>query len=192
MKGKILIAALICAGPAAAAEQVKDTSFVDAQGHRVQQLEAVVEAPVAKVWEAFTTDAGFSSWAAPMAHVTLGNDGMIEASYSQAAKVGDPDNIRNRIVAYVPEHLLVLANEHAPKGAPFDAEAFSKIRTVIEFQDLGGNRTKVIESGVGYGDGPAFDSVYKHFHWGNAYEFQLLGDRFTKGPVDWKKETATK
>ncbi len=187
---KILIAALICASPAAA--QVKDTSFVDGEGHRVQQLEMVIDAPVKNVWEAFTTDAGFASWAAPVAHVTLGNDGMIEASYSLTAKIGDPDNIRNRIVAYLPERLLVLANDHAPAGAPFDAAAFSKIRTVLEFQDLGGGRTKVIESGVGYGDGPAFDSVYKHFRAGNAYEFQLLGNLFTRGPVDWKKEMVTK
>lgn len=175
----------------AAQAQVKDTSYVDGAGHRVQQLEAVIAAPVAKVWDAFATDDGFASWAAPVAHVTLANDGMIEASYSTSAKIGDPDNIRNRIVAYVPGHLLVLANEHAPKGAPFDAEAFAKIRTIIEFQDTGDGKTRVIESGVGYGDGAAFDSVYKHFRAGNAYEFRLLADRFTKGPVDWKAEAAT-
>ncbi|HWA90654.1 MAG TPA: SRPBCC domain-containing protein [Rhizomicrobium sp.] len=171
----------------AAEAQVKDTSFVDSSGHRVQQLEAVIAAPADKVWNAFVTDKGFASWAAPVAHVTLANDGMIEASYDRNAKIGDPDNIRNRIVAYVPGRLLVLANDHAPKSAPFSAEAFSKIRTVIEFQDLGDGKTRVIESGVGYGDGADFDGVYKHFRAGNAYEFQLLSDLFTKGPVDWSK-----
>lgn len=169
----------------AAQAEVKDTSYRDAGGHRVQQLETVIAAPVAKVWAAFTTDAGFQSWAAPVAHVTLGNDGMIEASYKKSAKIGDPDNIKNRIVAYVPERVLVLANENAPKGAPFDAEAFTKIRTIIEFQDLGDGRTRVVESGVGYGEGAEFDSVYKHFRAGNEYEFELLADLFTKGPVDW-------
>ena len=184
----ILIAALVCAAAAqAGAAEVKDTSYRDAKGMRVQQLQAEIAAPVAKVWEAFTTDAGFAAWAAPMAHVTLANDGMIEASYSRAAKVGDPDNIKNRIVAYVPERVLVLANENAPRNAPFDAAAFTKIRTVIEFQDLGNGRTRVVESGVGYGEGAGFDSVYKHFTAGNAFEFQLLADRFTKGPVDWSK-----
>lgn len=183
---KILIATLVCAAAAAQAG-VKDTSYRDTKGMRVQQLEVEIEAPVAKVWEAFTTDAGFVTWAAPMAHITLGNDGMIEASYSKAAKVGDPDNIKNRIVAYVPERVLVLANENAPKNAPFDVNAFTKIRTVIEFQDLGNGRTRVVESGVGYGEGPAFDSVYKHLTAGNAFEFQLLSDRFAKGPVDWSK-----
>ena len=171
----------------AAQAQVKDTSFVDASGHRVQQLQADIAAPPAKVWEALTTDKGFEGWGAPFAHVTLANDGMIEASYDANAKVGDPDNIRNRIVAYVPERVLVFTNEHAPKGVPFSAEAFAKIRTTVELQDLGNGRTHVIESGVGYGEGADFDGVYKHFRAGNAFEFQLLADLFTKGPVDWSK-----
>jgi uncharacterized protein YndB with AHSA1/START domain len=181
-----LAGAVLCALPAAA--QVKDTSFRDADGHRVQQLEAIVQAPPAKVWAAFTTDAGFSSWAVPVAHITLANDGMMESSYRLDGKVGDPDNIRNQIVAYVPNHLLVIHNVHVPKGAPFKPEFIDKIRTVIELQDLGDGRTRVIESGVGYGEGPGFDDLYKHFSAGNAEEFGLLAKLFVSGPVDWKKE----
>jgi uncharacterized protein YndB with AHSA1/START domain len=172
----------------AADAATKDTSFRDADGHRVQQLELTVEASPAKVWWALTTSEGFESWAAPVAHVTLGNDGMIEASYLMTARIGDPDNIRNRIVAYVPEHLLVLRNEHAPKNIPFSADAFSHICTVIELQDLGGGQTRVIESGVGYGEGKDFDSVYAHFRAGNAQEFDLLAKSLTSGPIDWKSE----
>ena len=101
MKVGLVFSLLLLATPAVAAGQpgsdaVKDTSYVDAQGHRVQQLVADVDAPVADVWSAFATDEGFASWAAPVAHVTLKNDGMIEASYSPTAKIGDADNIRNR------------------------------------------------------------------------------------------------
>jgi uncharacterized protein YndB with AHSA1/START domain len=185
---KVLYAlcATFCAMPAAA--QVKDTSHRDGEGHRVQQLEAIVNAPVAKVWAAFTTDAGFESWATPMAHVTPGNGGMIEASYLPTSKIGDPENIRNRMVVYWPNHLLVLHNEHAPKNGPFKPEIIDKIRTVIEFQDMGDGRTRVIESGIGYGEGPDFDSMYAHFRDGNAEEFGLLAKSFISGPVDWKAE----
>jgi len=185
---KVLYAlcAMLCAAPVAA--QMKDTSHRDAEGRRVQQLEAIVNAPVTKVWEAFTTDAGFESWATPMAHVTPGNGGMIEASYLPTSKIGDPENIRNRMVVYWPNHLLVLHNEHAPKNGPFKQEIIDKIRTVIEFQDLGDGRTRVIESGVGYGEGPDFDSMYAHFRDGNAEEFALLAKSFISGRVDWKAE----
>jgi uncharacterized protein YndB with AHSA1/START domain len=182
-----LSAALLC-GTAQA--QVKDTSFRDAEGHRVQQLELVVNATPAKVWEAFTTDKGFSGWAVPVAHVTLGNDGMMESSYKLDGKIGDPDNIKNRIVAYVPEHLLIIHNVHVPKGAPFKPEFIDKIRTIIEIDDLGGGRMRVVESGVGYGEGPGFDDLYKHFHDGNAEEFGELVSYLANGPVDWKAELA--
>jgi uncharacterized protein YndB with AHSA1/START domain len=180
-------AALLCG---AAQAQVKDTSFRDADGHRVQQLELVVSATPAKVWEAFTTDKGFSGWAVPVAHITLGNDGMMESTYKLDGRIGDPDNIRNQIVAYVPEHLLVIHNVHVPKGAPFKPEFIDKIRTVIEIDDLGVGRTRVVESGVGYGEGPGFDDLYKHFSAGNAEEFADLAKYLASGPVDWKTELA--
>lgn len=175
---------------AAHAGAVKDTSFKDATGHWVQQLETTIDAPVAKVWWALTTSEGFQTWAAPVAHIDLGNDGMIEASYLMTAKVGDPDNIRNRIVAYVPEHLLVLRNEHAPKNAPFSGEAFAKVRTIIELQDTGNGKTRVVETSVGYDDSAASQNVYKHFRSGNAEEFAMLDKSLTSGPVDWKAELA--
>ncbi|HVU22002.1 MAG TPA: SRPBCC domain-containing protein [Rhizomicrobium sp.] len=175
---------------AAQAGTVNDTSYRDALGHRVQQLELTVPVPASKVWAALTTDQGFQSWAAPVAHVTLGNDGMIEASYRMDAKIGDPDNIRNRIVAYVPEHLLVLRNEHAPKNAPFDAEAFGRVRTIIELENVGNGRTLVRETSVGYDESAASESVFAHFQSGNAEEFKLLEKALISGPVDWKAEMA--
>ena len=57
------------------------------------------------------------------------------------------------------------------------------------FEAVGG-KTRVTESGVGYGEGAGYDSMYRHFHDGNAEEFGALADSFTKGPVDWKAEAA--
>jgi uncharacterized protein YndB with AHSA1/START domain len=182
--------ALVSAQAWADTTAVKDTSFRDSDGRRVQQVGIDIDAPVAKVWAAFVTDAGFQSWAAPVAHVTLGNDGMIEASYRMTSKIGDPDNIRNRIVAYLPERLLVLHNEHVPRRGPFKQEVIDKIRTVIQFEDLGNGRTRVIESGVGYGESPDFDSMYTHFRDGNAEELEALAQSFKTGPIDWKAEDA--
>lgn len=182
-----LVLGLVISGAAAAASApiVQDTSFRDASGHRVQQLRVDIDAPVAQVWAAFATSDGFRTWAAPVAQVDLRNDGMIEASYSMRARIGDADNIRNLIVAYVPERLMVLQNVNAPANAPFDRELFKTIRTVIEFQDLGNGRTRIIQTGVGYGDGAAYENLYTHFHSGNAQAFQMLAQRFITGPIDW-------
>jgi uncharacterized protein YndB with AHSA1/START domain len=194
LRNSALALAILAAAPALADPQpikTEDTSFRDAEGHRVQQISVIVEAPVKNVWKAFTTDEGFTRWAVPVGHITLGNDGMMESSYRLSSKIGDPDNIKNRIVAYLPERLIVLHNEHVPKGAPFDPVLIATLRTVIELQDLGDGRTKVTESGVGYGEGPGYDSMYAHFRDGNAEELASLAQSFRIGPVDWKAE-ATK
>ena len=190
MKYVALSVLLAVAPAAAAAPVVKDTSFRAADGSRVQQLEIVIDAPPQKVWAALTTDAGFTGWAAPVAHVTLANDGMIEASYSLSAKIGDPDNIRNQIVAYVPNRMLTFHNVHVPNGAPFKPAVIGKIRTVILLDDLGDGRTRVTESGVGYGEGTDFDDMFEHFRSGNAEEFAALARYLTSGPVDWKAMAA--
>jgi uncharacterized protein YndB with AHSA1/START domain len=181
---RIAVALLALTVPAAAAD-IKDTSYREAGGARVQQLELVVKATPAQVWAALTTDEGFTGWASPMAHVTLANDGMIEASYSIKSKVGDAENIRNTIVAYLPNRLLVLHNAHVPKGAPFKQDVIDKIRTVIVIDDLGDGRVRITESGVGYGEGADFDSMYDHFRSGNMEEFASLAAYLGGKRADW-------
>lgn len=184
----LLLFAALPAVALAAPVEVKDSSFRDAGGHRVQQLSTVVPASVADVWKAFTTDDGFERWAVPVAHITLGNDGMMESSYSLTAKIGDPDNIKNRIVAYFPEKLIVMQNAHVPKGAPFDPVLIATLRTIITFEPVDATHTRVTEAQVGYGEGAGYDTMYQHFRDGNAYALQSLANSFISGPVDWKAE----
>lgn len=185
----LALSVLLLAAPAAAAEPVvKDTSYREPNGMRVQQTEMVVPVSPAKVWDAFMTDAGFMGWAAPVAHVTPGVDGMMEATYRLSGHIGDPDNIRNQIVAYVPLRMLAMHNVHVPKGAPFSQEFIDKIRTVVLIDDLGNGSSRVTLSAVGYGEGKGFDDMFKHFSAGNAEEMASLAHYLLHGPVDWKKE----
>lgn len=164
--------------------EVTNSSYVEADGDRVLQLSIVVKATPAQVWRAFTTGEGYREWVAPVAQIELAVDGMIEASYNAAAKIGDPDNIRNRIVAYVPERMLSIRNVQAPKALPH-RDLFPRISTTIELEDLGQGRTRVQLTAVGYGQDPGFDVLYRHFEWGNAYTLEQLRKRFETGPVDW-------
>jgi hypothetical protein len=62
------------------------------------------------------------------------------------------------------------------------------IRHAAERNTGDAGRTHVIESGVGYGEGPDFDAMYGHFRSCNAEEFAAPGQRFVKGPIDWREE----
>jgi len=182
--------AATCAGAALAEpswrhfKDVTNTSFIEPDGDRSLQLSVDVPAPPHDVFAAFGTSEGFSSWAVPVAKVDLRVGGMIEASYDSHAKPGDPDNIKNAIVAYIPDRLLVIRNVQAPAGF-VDSALFQKTVTMIEFAPLDAKTTRVTLTNAGYGPGVGFGDVYSHFEWGNAYTLHELRARFVNGPVDW-------
>ena len=184
------------AAPVGAAEpswrdfkDVANTSYIEPSGERSIQLSIDVSASPHDAFTAFTTSDGFSSWAVPIAKVEFRIGGYIEASYDTNAKIGDPGNIKNAIVAYVPDRVLVIHNIQAP--AEFaDQELFQRTVTIIEFTALAPRRTRVTITNAGYGAGQRFDTLYRHFEWGNAYTLQALKTRFDKGPVDWSAKKA--
>jgi len=174
----LLLAATAVAAAVPAPVKIKDMSFRDANGNRVLKEMVVVDAPAAEVWKAFTTDEGFQSWAVPVAHITPGNGGMMESALSAAGKIGDPENVRTRILVYLPRRLLVLQNEHVPAGGPIDPVAFNSVRTMIEFQDMGPGHTKVTQTVIGFTDDPAHDGLYAHLRDGNAGYLAALAKNF--------------
>ena len=168
---------------------VSNTSFMEPGGDRAIQLSIDVPAAIHDVYAAFTTTAGFTSWAVPVTQVELRVGGMMESSYDANAKIGDPDNIRNEIIAYVPERLLVIRNVHAPSALQY-AELFQRTVTVIEFAALDERHTRVTMTNAGYGAGEGFAKLYHNFEWGDAYSLAQLRQRFEHGPVDWSAQAA--
>ena len=166
---------------------VDDQSYVAADGTRVLQQSLVVPAPAADVWTAFTTSEGFASWAAPVAFVDFRLGGYIEATYDPKGTIGAPGNIRNEIVAFVPQRMLAIRNTQAPPSTAFDAPTFQKLHTVIFLDPAGPNATRVTIVQPGYGTGEKFDGVYTHFARGNAWSLQQLAKRFAEGPAKWTK-----
>lgn len=195
----LLTAISLFAGMMAAADEpahswrdfsgVSNTSFTEPSGDRAIQLSIDVPAPVHDVYAAFTTTSGFGSWAVPVTRVDLRVGGFMESSYDANAKIGDPDNIRNQILAYVPERLLVIRNVHAPMALA-DAELFQRTVTAIEFVALDAAHTRVTMTNAGYGAGDAFAKLYRNFEWGDAYYLSELRKRFEHGPVDWTARAA--
>ncbi|NQE61021.1 SRPBCC domain-containing protein [Caulobacter sp. RHG1] len=155
---------------------VSNTSYVDAAGERALQLSMDIPAAPHDVFQAFATAEGFKRWAVAVARVDLRTGGEIEASYDPKAAIGDPNNIKNQIVTFIPDRLLVIRNVQAPAGFP-GKDAFQKTVTVIEFEAIT-TGTRVRLTNTGYGTGPEADTVYGHFEWGNAYTLAELRKRF--------------
>jgi len=166
---------------------VENLSTTQPDGARTLELRVVVPASVPAVWDAVATVDGFRTWAAPVVGGEFRLGGAVEASYDFAAKFGDRENIRNQVVAIVPQRMLAIRNVQAPTKAPFDTAAFQSLHTVMFLEPRGADATAVTLVTPGVGSGPAYDGVYKHFEWGNAYSLEMLRRRFVDGPRDWAK-----
>jgi uncharacterized protein YndB with AHSA1/START domain len=169
---------------------VTNSSFVEPSGDHALQLSIEVPAPPGEVFRAFATTEGFRSWAAPVAKVDFRVGGSIEASYDASVRLGSDDTIRNQILAYVPDRLLVLRNVQAPRNF-IHPELFQRTVTVIELTPTAPGRTRVTLTNSGYGAGADFDRLYRHFEWGDAYTLTGLRRRFEQGPVNWSKAEPT-
>jgi len=183
-----LLAALLLAlsAPALAAEPprfpaVADTSFTEPDGDRVMQLSVEVPASRAAVWGAWTTREGWESFAVRHARVDFRVGGVIETSYAAEFTPGAAGNIENVVEAYVPERMLVIRNRKAPAGFA-DATEFAATATVLEFETLAPDRTRVTLTAVGFAPGPAYDDLLAKFRVGNAYTLDRLRLRFSGEP----------
>jgi uncharacterized protein YndB with AHSA1/START domain len=177
MRRLVFLLGFLLACASASAQTVENTSYVSPAGERVLQHQAVVNASLADVWKAFTTSEGLRSFVAPVAQIDFRVGGIWEASYNPQAKIGDPGNIRNEIITYVPLRMLAIRVVNAPPGFPYP-DVIKNVWTVIEFEDLGLNRVRATASMTGWKTGPDWDAVYKMFEADNAVVFGKLQKRF--------------
>jgi len=151
----------------AAPPQIHQVKGVAADGARYYEDSIIIDAPAQALWTAFTDTAAYRKWASPVAAVDFRIGGVIEASYDPKGHLGDPQNIKNAFVAYIPARLLVFRNVQAPDGLP-GREAYPKTIKTVEFEALGPSQTRVTVSGIGFGAGADFDQLYGFFSRGDA------------------------
>jgi uncharacterized protein YndB with AHSA1/START domain len=162
----------------------------EADGTSTLDQRVVVNAPLAEVWQALTTSEGWRSWAAPFAVLDFRIGGVIETSYRMDAQAGAPENVRNQVLAYLPQRMFAIRNVQAPPKAPFDVPTFQSLHTVVLLEPVTERSTRVAFVQPGYRSGEPYDTVLKHFRWGNGWTLEQLKKRFDTGPVDWARLAA--
>jgi len=173
MRGLLLAATALGFATSALAETTAKPAFEQvagtaADGARYYEDSIVIRAPVAKLWAAFTDQAAYRAWSGvPVSAIDFRLGGAIEANYNPNGKLGDPQNIRNMFIAYVPNRLLVFRNVQAPDGLPGKA-AYGNTAKTIEFSPLGPNETRVTVSGMGFAPGEDYDKLYRFFSRGDG------------------------
>lgn len=184
MKKAVIAVAMALAGFSASGEPFKeypkidDTCYSEANGDRVIRLSTEVAAGPDEIWKALTTADGWKSFAVAFASIEMRVGGIIETSYNPKAQAGDPDNIKNEIVAFVPRRMLAIRCVQTPRDF-VHKEEFFRTATVIEITPSeSSNTSRVVLTAVGYRKGEAYDDLFKKFRWGDAYTLDKLRARF--------------
>jgi len=160
--------------------KIDDTSFSEPNGSRIIQLSVEVSASKNEIWTVLSTAEGWKSFAVAFAVVDFQIGGVLETSYNPDARVGNPNNIKNQIVAYIPGRLLSIRCIQAPENFQHKQEFFATA-TTIEITPIKVNKSRVTLTAVGYGPGEAYDTLYNHFLRGDAYTLDKLRVRFETG-----------
>lgn len=163
----------------AGAQAVRNTSYELSSGERILRHEGELQAPVDSVWKMLTTSEGLRSFLAPVVWIDLRLGGRWETGHTAGATQGDPQNIINEVLAYVPNEMLAVRIVQAPTNFAH-AEIAKQVWTVYQLQPIDGQHTKLTVSMVGWPMGAAADSVYRFFDRGNAFTMRQLQQRFTK------------
>lgn len=160
---------------------VKDRHQTDAGD--VLRSEGIVEAPLADVWASFTTKEGIESWMVPHAEIELRVGGKMLTHYDPKGVIGDENTIENTILSYEPLRMISIKATKAPATFPFKAQ-LDRMWSVIRLEPVGSNQTRIIVTGMGYGDDEESQKMRKHFEWGNAYTVRKLQEHFAAHSVE--------
>jgi uncharacterized protein YndB with AHSA1/START domain len=160
--------------------QVFNTSYVTQYGEKVLQLSIVVPTNVDEVWKLFTTDEGLKKWIAPVAKIDMKTGGSIRTNYDPSKTVDDTTSIKLDIINYIEDEMLTL-KVNLNNSFPAEAKKEDKnLQEILQFVKLDKNKTKIVSTMVGWGQGSHWDKAYNFFEKGNDWTFKEILKLFQK------------
>jgi uncharacterized protein YndB with AHSA1/START domain len=141
------------------------------------EVETVVNAPVEKVWETWTTCEGIKTFFARDCNIDLRVDGAFAMYFAPDAPAGSRGADHARILAIQPNRMLSFTWDASPPGNPVRV---NQTHVVLRLFPLPDNRTRVTLVNDGYGEGEDWDKAYAYLSgaWKNV--LALLQKRFAR------------
>ena len=157
-------------------------AFSASAQERALQKEVTVPAPVAAVWESWTTKAGIEGFFAPEAVIDARPGGAFHIHIDPLGAPGMKGADTMRYMALQPMKMLSF-DWNAPPHLP-EARA-QRTFVVVRLADVDGKSTRVTLHHSGWGEGGQWDQTYDYFDkaWGAV--LGNLKKRHESGPIDW-------
>jgi uncharacterized protein YndB with AHSA1/START domain len=160
--------------------QVVNRSYKTQSGEQVLRFEFTVPLNKKAAWELFTTDEQLVKWIAPRAHIELRTGGYVLTNYNKDKPLSDSTSIKLDIVNYLEKQLITfkvnLNNAFSKKLQQEDGN----LQELVQFVEEGPNKTRIISSMIGWGQGEDWDKAYGFFVKGNEWSYQELLKLFPK------------
>lgn len=150
---------------------------------RMLRKEAVIGAPLAQVWRAWSTSEGAREFFAPVANIELVPGGAYEITFDPADETQGTKGLK--LLSYAPEEMLSF-QWNAPPDMP-EVRA-SPAWVVVQLRAAEGGRTAVTLTHLGWKDGAQWDEAFRYFTRAWGIVLGNLERRFASGPIDWSKE----
>lgn len=175
---------LAFASPTPNAFRPVQTSIAGRDLDKAIRLEIVVNAPVEKVWQAWTTRDGIKSFFAPDCDIDLRVLGKYDILFAPSAPVGLRGAEGNLLLAIQQRKMLSFTWDAPPS---FPEIRKQRTTVVIRFVSLGQDKTRLIFRQHGWGEGDDWDKVHEYFvrAWGDVV-LPHLKYSLEVGPIDWK------
>jgi uncharacterized protein YndB with AHSA1/START domain len=167
-KGYALVLVLLCCNAAlsgAASEPVV--------------TEGVVNAPIEKVWQAFTDASVIEQWMVSRTEFELRVGATWRTSYSRDSNLNDDTAIHHVILAFDPGRMLAFRTVRHPKNFPFPA--ITNTWTVVYFEPAGPDKTRLTARMLGIEDDEQGAKMRAFFERGNRTQFESLVKYFDTG-----------
>jgi uncharacterized protein YndB with AHSA1/START domain len=128
---------------------------------------------IEKAWNAFTRPEEMCQWMVARAEIDLRVGGKMLTSYNKTSDLHDERTIENTYISYDPQRMISIKCTGQPKGFPFK-EAIKKMWTVIYFDPLGPDKTRVTERSLGFTDDEESQKMRAFFERGNKASMDAL------------------
>lgn len=159
------------------------SAWAEATPTETMRWEVVVDAPVERVWNAWTTKEGIESWLVPHAEVDLRVGGAIRTNYNRDGHIGDEGTIVTHIMAFEPQRALI-TRFTAPPTAP-QAKIAENTWGVMQLESITPSRTRIVLTSYGWKRGGDWDTARAFFEKGNAWTLEQLRSKLsTPGVAD--------
>lgn len=164
----LLLGLFLCGAVGADDGPVSSRIENTAGGDLILIHEVRINAPLAQVWEAYTSEDGWRAWVAPVVAMDFRVGGEIKTQYDASKAIGDEGTITLYVRGYAPERWLTLQAEIRENWPQFSAEEQANLSNTLTFESDGQGGTLLTSYATGYRDNQKHRQLAQMFRGWNA------------------------